>query len=98
MNASRVSDLEGGGSWCYNRVNAQVERNDEGCAGAEEVLSIRRIEDVVAKGRILAGGVHGSGVLVEQGVCFGNAEVVGRPMDSEDGGIWEALPDFFWVE
>ena len=29
---------------------------------------------------------------------FGDAEVVGRPMDSWDVGVWEALPDFLWVE
>ena len=63
-----MSDLGVGGSWCYDRVNSRVERNDEGCAGAEEVLGIRRSEDVVAKGRIPAGGLHRSGVLVER-VC-----------------------------
>ena len=40
------------------------------------------------------GGVHGGGVLVERGVRFGDAEVVGRPMYFGDGGFWEALPDF----
>ena len=48
----------------------------------------------MAEGCILAGGVHGSGVLVERGMRLGNAEVVGRPMDFADGGVWEALPDF----
>ena len=32
----------------------------------------------MAEGRIPAGGVHGSGVLVERGMRLGNAEVVGR--------------------
>ena len=67
MFAFHVSDLGVGGSRCYNRVNARVERNDGGYAGAEEVLSILRSEDVVAEGRIPAGGVHGSGVLIERG-------------------------------
>ena len=79
-------------------MNARVERNDGGYAGAEEVLGIRRSEDVVTKGRIPAGGVYGSGVLVEMGVRLGDAEVVGRPVDFGDGGVWEALPDFFRVE
>ena len=94
MLAFCVSDLGFGGSRCYDRVNAWVERNDEVYAGSEEVLGIRRSEDVVAEGRIPAGGVHGSGVLIEWGVRFGNAEVVGCPVDSGDGGVWEALPDF----
>ena len=47
-------------------MNNRVERNDEGYAGAEEVLGIRRSEDVVAEGQITAGGVHGSGILVER--------------------------------
>ena len=29
---------------------------------------------------------------------LGNAEVVGRPVDFGDGGVWEAFPDFFRVE
>ena len=72
--AFRVSDLGVGVSWCYDRVNARVEQNDEGYAGAEEVIGIQRSEDIVAEGQILAGGVHGSGVLVEQGLRFGDAE------------------------
>ena len=88
MLALRVSDLGVGGSWCYDRVNAQVERNDEGFAGAEEVLRIRRSEDVVAEGRISAEGVHRSGVLAEWGMRLGYAEVVGRPVDFGDGGVW----------
>ena len=52
----------------------------------------------MAEGRVPAGGVHGSGVLVERGVRLGDAEVVGRPVDFGDGGVWEALPDFFRVE
>ena len=46
----------------------------------EEVFGIRRSEDVMAEGRIPAGGVHGSGVLVQRGVRLGNDEVVGRPV------------------
>ena len=65
-----MSNLGVGGSRCYDRVNARVEQNDKGYAGAEEVLGIRCGEDVVAEGRIPAGGVHGSGILVERGVCF----------------------------
>ena len=75
-------------------MNARVERDDKGYAGAEEVFIIRRSEDVMAEGRIPAGGVHRSGVLVERGVRLGDAEVVGRPVDFGDGGGWEALPDF----
>ena len=52
----------------------------------------------MAEGRIPAGGVHGSGVLVERGMRLGDAEVVGRPVDFGDGGVWEAPPDFFRVE
>ena len=48
----------------------------------------------MAEGRIPAGGVHGSGVLVEWGVHLCNDEVVDRPIDFGDGGVWEALPDF----
>ena len=87
MLAFRVSTLGVGGSRCYARVNAWVERNNEGYAGAEEVFGIRRSEDVVAKGRVPAGGVHRSGVLVERGVCLGNAEVVGCSVDFGDGGV-----------
>ena len=47
---------------------------------------------------IPAGGVHGSGILVERDVRFGDAEVVCRPVNFGDGGVWEALPDFFRVE
>ena len=50
------------------------------------------------EGRVNAGGVHGSGVLVERGVRLGYAEVVGRPVNFGDGGVWEALPDFLRVE
>ena len=85
----QVSDLGIGGSRCYDRVNARVERNDEGYAGAEEVFGIRRSEDVMDEGRITAGGIDGSGVLVERGVRLGDAEVVGRPVDFGDGGVWE---------
>ena len=98
MIAFSVSNLSVGVSRCYDSMNARVERDDEGCAGAEEVFGIRRSEDVMAKGRIPVGGVHGSGVLVERGVRLGDAEVVGRPEDFGDGGVWEALTDFFWVE
>ena len=94
----RVRNLGVGGSWYYDRVNAQFERNDEGYSGAEDVLGIQRNEDVVAKGRITEGGVHGSGVLVERGVRLRYAEVVGRTVDFVDGGVWEALPDFFRVK
>ena len=94
----RVSDLGVGGSWCYDRVNTRVERNDKGYADAEEALDIRCSEDVVSECRIPAGGVYGCGVLVERGVRFGNAEVVWRPVNFGDGGVWEALPDFFRVE
>ena len=52
----------------------------------------------MAEGRIPAGGVHGSGVLVERCVRLGDAEVVGPPVDFGGGGIWGALPDFFRVE
>ena len=90
----RVSDLSVGGSQGYNRMNARVEGDDEGYDGAEEVFGIRRSEDVMAEGRILTGGVHGSGVLVDGGMRLGNAEVVGRPMYFGDGGVWEALLDF----
>ena len=48
----------------------------------------------MAEGPIPAGGLHGSGVLVGQGVRLGDAELVGRPVDFGDGGVWEALPDF----
>ena len=98
MLAFRVSDLSVGGSWCYDGMNAWVERCDEGYAGAEEVFGIRRGEDVMVEGRIPVGGVHGSGVIVETGVRLDNAEVVGCPVDFGDSGVWEALPDFFWVE
>ena len=64
----------------------------------EEVFGIRRSEDVMAEVRIPAGGVHGSGVLVERGVRLGDAEVVERPVDFGDGGVWKALPDFFRVK
>ena len=50
------------------------------------------------EGRITAGGIDGSVVLVKRGVRFGDAEAVVRPMDFGDGGVWEALPDFFQVE
>ena len=52
----------------------------------------------MAEGRIPVEGVHGSGVLVERGERLGDAEVVGRPVDFGNGGVWEALPDFFRVE
>ena len=94
----RVRNLVIGGSQCYNRVNARVECNYEVHAGAEEVLGIQRSEDVVTECRIPAGGVHGGCVLIERGVRFGDAEVVGRVVDFGDGGVWEALPGFFRVE
>ena len=97
MFAFRVSDLGVGGSLCYDRVNARVERNDKGYTGAEELLGIQCGEGVVAECRIPAGGVYGGGVLVERGVRFGYAEVVWRPMNFGDGGVWEALPDFLCV-
>ena len=93
-----VSNLGVGGSRCYNRVNARVERNDKGYAGAEEVLGIRCGEDVVAKFRIPAGGVYRGGVLIEWGVRFSDAEVVWRPVNFGDGGVWETLPEFFRVK
>ena len=37
-----VSDLSVGGSRCYDRMHAWVERNNEGYSGAEEVFRIRR--------------------------------------------------------
>ena len=52
----------------------------------------------MAEGPIPAGGLHGSGVLVGQGVRLGDAELVGRPVDFGDGGVWEALPDFLRIE
>ena len=52
----------------------------------------------MAEGRIPVGGVHGSGALVERAVGLGDAEVVGRPVDFGNCGVWEALPYFFWVE
>ena len=52
----------------------------------------------MAEGRIPTEVVHVSGVLVERGVRLGDAEVVGRPVGYGDGGVWESLPDFFWVE
>ena len=94
----RVSDLSVGGSCCCDRVNARVERNYEVYAGAEEVFGIRRSEDVMSEGQINVGGVHGSAVLVERGVRFSNAEVVGRPVDFGGCGVWEALADFFRVD
>ena len=98
MLAFRVSDLGVGGSRCYDRVNALVERNDKVYSGAEELLGIRCGEDVVATFRIPAGGVYGGSVFVERGVRFGDAEVVWRPINSGDGGVWETLPDFFRIE
>ena len=94
----RVSDLSVSGSRCYNRMNARVERDDEGYAGAKELFGIRRSEDVIAEGQIPVGGVHRSGVLVMRDMRLGNAEVVGRPVDFGHGGVWEALPDFFRFE
>ena len=44
------------------------------------------------------GGVYGGGVLVEQGVRFGDAEVVWCPVNFGDGGVWAALPGFSRVE
>ena len=48
----------------------------------------------MAKGQIPAEVLHGRGVLVERGVRLVDAEVVGRPVDFGDGGVWEDLPDF----
>ena len=48
MLAFRVSNLSVGGSQCYNRTIAWVERYDEGYARAEEVSRIQRSEDVMA--------------------------------------------------
>ena len=79
-------------------MNSQVEGDDEGYARAEEVFGILRSEDVMAEVRIPAGGGHGSGVLVDRGMPLGNAEVVRRPVDFGDGGVWEALPNIFRVE
>ena len=98
MLAFRVRDLSVGGSRLYNRMNARVERDDEGYAGLEDIFCIRRREDVMAKGRFPAGGVHGSGVLDERGMRLGNAEVVGCPVGFRYGGVWEALLDFFLDE
>ena len=92
--AFHVSDLSVGGSWCYDRMNARVERDDKFYAGAEDIFGIRRNEDAIAEVQITAGRVHGSGVLIERGVHLGNAKVVGCPVDFGDGGVWEALPDF----
>ena len=94
MFAFCVGDLGVGGSQCYARVSARVERNHEEYAGAEEILGIRRGEYVVAERRIPAGGVHGSGVLIERGVRLGDAEVVGRSVDFGDGGVWELSLSF----
>ena len=75
-------------------MNARVEKDDEVYAGAEEVFGIRRSEDVMAEGQIPAGGVHGSGVLVERGMRLSNAEVVGRPVYFEMVGFGK-LSRFF---
>ena len=98
MLAFSVIDLGVGGTRCYDRVNTWVERNDEGYAGMEKVLGIRRSEDVVAECRITTGGIDGSGVLVDRGLRLGDAEVVGCPVDFGEGGVWKALPDFFRVK
>ena len=98
MLAFCVGDLSVGGSRGYGSMNTRVEGDDEGYASAEEVFGIRHSEDVMTKGWVTTGGVHGSGVLIERGMRLGNAEVVGRPVDYGDGGFWEALPDFFRVE
>ena len=82
-----MSDLSVGGSRGYDRMNSQVEGDDEGYAGAEEVFGILRSEDVIAEVRIPAGGVHGSGVLVDRGMPLVNSEVVRRPVDFGDGGV-----------
>ena len=79
-------------------MHARVDRADEVHAGAEDVFHIRRSQDIVAEGRIAAGGVDGGGVLVEGSVGLSNAEVMGRPVDFRDGWVWEALPDFLWIE
>ena len=89
-----VSDLSVDGSRCYDRMNARVEKDDEGYSGAEEVFGIQCSGDVMAEGRISEGRVHGSGVLVERDMRLGNDEVVGCPVDFGDGGVWEALPNF----
>ena len=40
MLAFRVGDLGVGGSRCYDRANAWVERDDEGYASVEELLGV----------------------------------------------------------
>ena len=94
MLAFRVNDLRVGGYRGYNRMNNRVGGDDEGYADTDEVFGIRSSEDVMAKGRIPVGGVHGSGVIVERGMHLGNAEVVGCPVNFGDGGVWEYLPNF----
>ena len=81
MLAFCMSNLSVGGSRGYDSMNAWVEGDGEGYSGAEEVFGIRRSEDVMAKGRIPAVGVHRRGVIVERGMRLGNAEVVGCPVD-----------------
>ena len=93
MLAFRVRDLSVSGSRVYDRMNARVGGDYEGYTGAEEVFGIRHSEDVMAKGRILAGVVHRSGILVEGDMRLGNAEVY-----FGYDGVWEALPDFSRVE
>ena len=75
-----------------------VDGADEVHAGAEDLFRIRRGQDIVAEGRIAAGGVDGGSVLVEGSVCLSDAEVMGRPVDLGDGWVWEALPDLLRVE
>ena len=43
----------------------------------------------MSEGRVSAGGVDGGGVLVEGSVRFSDAEVMGRPVDLGDCGVWE---------
>ena len=52
----------------------------------------------MAEGRISAGGVDRGSVFVEGSVCFSDAEVMGRPVDLGDCGVWEAFPDLLRVE
>ena len=79
-------------------MHAWVDGADEVHAGAEDVFRIQRGQDIVAKGRIAAGGVDGGGVLIEGSVGLSDAEVMGRPVDFGDGWVWEALLDFLRIE
>ena len=52
----------------------------------------------MSEGRVAAGGVDGGSVFVEGSMCFSDAEVMGRPVDLGDCGVWEALLDLLRVE